>query len=163
VKSVRKLFFGTEITMHWLRGEYCSLDGDVAALYEVERKKLITLLRLKKYSEIDCFPLNVNEHNRVSGTALNRLGKNDTIYALNEAGIIRLSFDITKSRAAAKISVKVVRETSEVFKLMAYVNKADRLNVPLGPQYDKVRKEIDRAPDIVKLLLGMTAGDDEQK
>ncbi len=39
--------------------------------------------------------------------------------------------------------------------LMAYVNKADRLKVPLGPQYGKIRQEIARAPDIVKLLLGM--------
>ena len=155
MKNISMSFFGKTLRMYWLRWEYCALDRDIAVMFEVDKKALVALLKRKKYSDTNCFTLNINEYNRVMQATLKRLKKTDTVYALNELGIIRLSFDIRKSKTAAEVSVKVIRATAEVINLMAYVKKADDFNVPLGPQYDKVRKEIERAPDIVKQLFGL--------
>lgn len=153
--------------IHVLRGHKVILDFDIAALYEVQTKRLNEQVKRNKdrFPEDFMFRLTVREWQQVqSQIATASQSKRNVLitpYAFTEHGVTMLA-SVLKSERAVKMGIAVVRafielkklvvDYSEITKQLAILN--DRIgehDVQLGAIYDALENLMDtKAEEIAK-------------
>ena len=108
-------FEGIRVKVYWLRGEWCTIDKDLAEFFGVSKKYLLFTKSYNKtrFSELDVFEINKHEYERIKHSD-NKLicGKKHKLYAFNLKGITTIATRLFKSDVATKLSIWVIRSVT---------------------------------------------------